>query len=234
MHPELRDLHDVSVQLNQLVTEMMVKYDKNSARELPFCESFIVHSAARSARLGCGLTTLVGKRQTDAAITLLRPQFEAQLNYLYALARGQHGNGCICSAETNLGDWLPGYEKKLSLVDDDPRSIGTLRLLSKQGKAPNFVGLGREVIEAARKDFVSFMNAAVHSEHAIMKGCMSRGLSDGGGDETACRVVFLSVQLQRLNGNVLEYLATGERNRIESFAERNSSAMTNLRDGCCC
>ena len=212
----------------------MVKYDGSNARKLPFCEAFIVHSAGRSARLGCGLTTLVGARQTDAAITLLRPQFEAQLNYLYALARGQHGNGCICSVEKNPGDWLPGYEKKLSHVDHNPRSIGTLRLLSKQGRAPDFVGLGREAIEAARENFVAFMNAAVHSEHAIMEGCMSRDLSDSGEDKTACRVVFLSVQFQRLNGAVLEYVATGKRDRMESFAERNSSTMNALRDGCCC
>ena len=65
---------------------------------------------------------------TTAAIPLglaaaARSQFEAQPNYLYAIARGLHGDGCTCSVKNNPGDWLLGYEKKLALVDDNPQSI---------------------------------------------------------------------------------------------------------------
>lgn len=243
MHPELRDIYYVSVQLNKLVEDALERLDKGTvAKDQPFCESLALHSAARSARLGFGVTALIGAGQVDPAITLLRPQFEAQLNYLCVITSGAHGDNCSCSLEGRSYEWWPSYEKKMSVVEHNARrrgfaeAIRVLRWLSKQGRAPSVEGIEEYEIEEARAAYVDLLNAAVHSERAIMRHWMSRPFFGGDSEMLGCQIIFLSVTLQLMVGRPLAFGAEGDEGtrRIDELSRRNGRVVYCLRKDCCC
>ena len=244
MHSELRDRHDVLVQLNLRVKKLLEGADPTSRSEdRPFCALLALHNAARAARLAEGVVTLVGAAQSDAAMTLLRPQVEAFLNAVYVVARGVHGNNCLCS-EREQSEWLPKYEKKIenvtryleSRVGDDA-SGQVFKLFSKQGlfDTRNY-DIDKVAFNKSRREFVDNLNAAVHSERGIMQHHLTGRLVSGkNSDPTACQVVWLSTMLQMNNGAAIANFVGDQRgyNTILDFSQINANALHFVRPGCC-
>lgn len=244
MHSELRDRHDVLVQLNLRVKTLLEQADVAPGSDgRPFCASLALHNAARAARLAEGVVTLVGAAQADAAMTLLRPQVEAFVNAVYVVAKGEHGKNCLCS-ERGESEWLPKYEKKIEKVTrylesrvGDDASAQVFKLFSKQGlfDTRNY-DIDEVAFNKSRRDFVNNLNAAVHSERAIMQHHLTGRLVSGkNSDPTACQVVWISTMLQMNNGAAIANFVGDQRgyNTILGFIQINANALHFVRPGCC-